>query len=220
MSQFQVGDKIEVLDVEGIAGADSWLTKGKRYEVTDVYSEYIFILDNANESFRIDDDEFHCIKKIPSQEVAEDLAQKLDSALKENAKLKEHNQQLLSKSEMTKQPVTINNQLRKQLINKARNEIDEYIKYQKNHNNTVKFNVNFKKGTVEVQVFDNKNINICGGFAKCSNDDVFNVHIGKVIALYKANKLIVPQRYISAIQPDVLVKGLDIRILGDSNAKY
>jgi hypothetical protein len=72
----------------------------------------------------------------------------------------------------------------------------------------VKFNVNREKRTVVALIYEayadgsiDKNVAPVRGIAKCAPDDVFNVHIGKAIALRRALGLYVPDEYINAPQP-------------------
>jgi len=109
-------------------------------------------------------------------------------------------------------------QRRDEIIEKAKRDIDElkvthhptllqfynvgkYVKYECN----AEFIVNKEKRTVvclmrEIQ-YDNKGKVVSKGIAKCAPDDCFNVHLGKVIALYKALGLEVPDEYQNAPQP-------------------
>jgi hypothetical protein len=67
--------------------------------------------------------------------------------------------------------------------------------------------------------FDGKGVVQSKGIARCAPDDVFNVHIGRAIALRRALGLAVPAEYTNAPQPTEVRVG-DIVAGGKSNGFY
>lgn len=82
------------------------------------------------------------------------------------------------------------------------------------------FTVNPKKRTVVALIREletgKKNV-ILRGIAKCAPGDVFNAHIGKAIALYRALGLEVPSEYLNVPQPTEVRVG-DVVIHGEKRA--
>ncbi|MBU9705892.1 hypothetical protein KSP24_02995 [Paenibacillus sp. AK121] len=76
------------------------------------------------------------------------------------------------------------------------------------------FAVNRKKRTVVALIREletgKKNV-ILRGIARCAPNDVFNAHIGKAIALYRALGLEVPAEYLNVPQPTEVRKGDAVR---------
>lgn len=67
---------------------------------------------------------------------------------------------------------------------------------------TVEYVINREKGTVVALILRLTDRDVFArGIAKCAPDDVFNVHIGKAIAIRRALGLEVPEEYIKAPQP-------------------
>ena len=111
------------------------------------------------------------------------------------------------------------NQQRAELIQRAREFVDNIIGSYPNFemdigrfsNQAVSatFHVNAEKRTVVALVhgyFSRKLV--CKGIAKCMPGDVFNVDIGKAIALARVLGIEVPQEFIHAVQPDEVVPGM------------
>ncbi|KOS00600.1 hypothetical protein AM598_22005, partial [Paenibacillus polymyxa] len=66
---------------------------------------------------------------------------------------------------------------------------------------TVEFVVNRNKRTVVAIIRCNCDGHVTRGIAKCAPGDVFNAHIGKAIALYRALGLDVPAEYLNVPKP-------------------
>src|SRR5699024_12435557 len=54
------------------------------------------------------------------------------------------------------------------------------------------------------------------GRANCRPDEVSNADIGKAIALARALEIDVPNEFLSAVQPDELVKGQEVELLEET----
>lgn len=128
---------------------------------------------------------------------------------------------------------TENNIKRKELIKKAISNTRDLLDEVNFYNSTAQFKVNVNNGTVECQVYDDKGKNVSGGFSKCTEGEVFNVHIGKFIALHKALYFtwlnFLPEEFAEAVQPDLdgldglrrhNVLSKDSTIIDDTHVKY
>lgn len=83
----------------------------------------------------------------------------------------------------------------------------------------IEFHVNAKKRTVIVLIKDLRGNKLrAKGIAKCMPGRVFNADIGKAIALARALEIDIPQEFIDAIQPDVVVVGMVVRKHSNANA--
>lgn len=117
-----------------------------------------------------------------------------------------------------------NNQLRKELIQESKDFVKDLTKYIKNYYkqdhsiygkikhevyhwtyNKVEFSVNYKERKVSVKISGADGVKFTAT-AKCLPSDVFNVHLGKAIALGKVLGLDV-SKFTDAVQPDEVVVG-------------
>ncbi|MDQ0168740.1 hypothetical protein [Paenibacillus tundrae] len=85
---------------------------------------------------------------------------------------------------------------------------------------TVEYVVNRDKRTVVAVIRCTADGHITRGIAKCAPGDVFNVWIGKAIALRRALGLEIPEEYVSAPQPTEVRVGDIVKATGDSAYAY
>lgn len=106
---------------------------------------------------------------------------------------------LLAEFAGIKSPANTVQQRRDEIVERAKQDI---IKLQERMMSVVDFVVNREKRTVVALLRDRYTGKVYArGIAKCHQDDCFNVHIGKAIALRRALGLEVPKEYLAAPQP-------------------
>lgn len=82
----------------------------------------------------------------------------------------------------------------------------------------VEYVVNHDKRTVVALVRGKRHNDLqAKGVAKCDPDDVFNVDIGKAIALTRAFKCPMPGEFVKAVQPTEAVVGMVARVMGNAH---
>ena len=89
---------------------------------------------------------------------------------------------------------------RDEIIEKAKADVAELVAEYTDYDERFEFRVNRNKRTVVALSYYKGRVH-GRGIAKCAPDDVFNVHIGKAIALRRALGLEVPEEYVKAPQP-------------------
>src|SRR5699024_8223958 len=121
------------------------------------------------------------------------------------------------------------NQQRKELIEQAR----EFVESQKNARGGLTGRLGYKDSwgiicDAEFIVNEEERTVVCllrwqfggritsKGIAKCHPNEVFNADIGKAIALARALEIDVPNEFLSAVQPDELVKGQYVELLEET----
>lgn len=192
-AKFNVGDKIKIINVDGIRfGEDKW----QNGDITEV----VQVLDNGciralctkgvNEStpFMISKSEFDCIEKVEEKEMSDEDS-RIAALEEEVEKLKAEVAELKGGQTTKKEP----NEDRKRIINEAKefveskkdDEGDVYLPY--GSCATPYWIVNKEKRTVVVLLHGYiTGTLLAKGVAKCAPDDVFNEDIGKAIALGRA----------------------------------
>lgn len=116
-------------------------------------------------------------------------------------------------------PVKPKNQQRKELIQYAKDKVKEIEDKCRLLEDEITYHINPKKGIVKAIV---KVTGVFSGTftktAKCSSDDVFNVHIGKAIALSRLFGE-VDKRLLNPVQPDEVVEGMKVKF-DDASQHY
>lgn len=108
------------------------------------------------------------------------------------------------------------NQQRAELIERAREFIDEGMRKFQYYPYRLEFVVNAKKRTIVALVVGKLSKVVVGRHvAKCMPGEVFNVDIGKAIALARALDIEVPQEFLNAVQPEVKVEGMKVMTFSD-----
>jgi uncharacterized coiled-coil protein SlyX len=107
---------------------------------------------------------------------------------------------------------------REQVIDMAKQDIQEWSDWLKNALMGLRFRINRQHRSVVAEKFDLVTGKKCAkGVAQCAPDDCFNVHIGKEIALRRALGLEVPDYYVNAPQPTEAQIGDVIRFDDDED---
>ncbi|MBD7984445.1 hypothetical protein H9649_07630 [Sporosarcina sp. Sa2YVA2] len=127
--------------------------------------------------------------------------------------------------EVTKSP----NQQRAELIQRAREFVERQSASERHlfsgERNTsfwgAEFVVNADKRTVVCLLKGRQTKHVYGkGIAKCMPDEVFNVDIGKAIALARALEIKIPQEFLQAVQPTEVFVGMKIGMIDSVGIHY
>ena len=244
MGKFKVGDKVRILDVKGIAGA-----RNEGYTDNEVVK-----LVNPNilnfvgfpgkitaEPLLISLDEYKYLELVDSKPTKKQRIESLEKRVEELEKLVSDYFKLPvepSTDFLEDKPVKTPNQLRAEIIEKAKWFVESYLTSAKHGCGVVdidatpktkecgpmkyKFVVNEEKRTVValgelywVGGFDDEH----KGIAKCNPSDVFNKWIGMAIALGRALWLDVSE-FEGAVQPTEVVVGMSIESQTKNGEKF
>lgn len=224
MAKFKVGDKVRILDVDSIDFGWKYFRNGDVTEVVSVTSHgkpylkqtHTVVYPIGTASLVINKGEFHAIELV---EDSANLSEEIYVLKRKVAELEERLTELepeptpeitysVSATDLAElRPKKSANELRKEAIEKAEDFIGEVLS--NDVYNSV-FIVNEDKRTVVALVkglFSGRVYR--KGIAKCAPSDVFNVHIGKAIALGRAYGLDTTE-FEQAPQPDEVVPGMEV----------
>lgn len=208
MAKFKVGDKVRILNVDAIMYGRMYFDNGDITEVVDLFSNGPELKRTAplskgadSDSLYISRDEFHAI------ELVEDSSDKHHDLYEEIEKLKRRVSELEGGKDAVTQRKKSPNESRKEAIEKAKAFVEDVTFNARNKMAIPEFVINEDKRTVVALSRGVNSGQVWGkGIAKCAPVDVFNVHIGKAIALGRAYGLDV-SRFEQAPQPTEIAVG-------------
>ena len=227
--QFKVGDKVRILNVRGITGANEYFKDGDTTHVLKIASDdtvYLYCNDGDYEDgLFILDSEHRYVELLESKPSNSERISALESQVAElQAELQSLKKRKKPKHLLTHYPTP--NEQRKAVIERAKAFLEntkEKPSYEDTLRYTVKsdspfvryvcdvnFIVNSDKRTVVALLKWRSNGKVVAkAIAKCAPDDVFNADIGKAIALGRALGLDVSE-FENAPKPTEVVVGMRV----------
>lgn len=222
--EYQIGDKVRILDVDAIACGWKYWEKGDVVEVVQVKSNGIpHLRTEESDSYGlvITPDELYAIERIDDDKKPS-KKQRIEALEREVAALKAEMEALRDEKKAVAEKPKTANQLRAEVIADAKAFVKKHIDKKGRAYLSVpdsrpgrsswgvreiKFEVNTKKRTVVALAIGMASGRVVEkAIAKCAPDDVFNADIGKAIAVGRLFGLDV-ERFVNATKPDKLVVG-------------
>lgn len=217
--EYQIGDKVRILDVDAIACGWKYWKNGDVTEVVSISSNgnpYLRTRDAVQVVLVITPDELHAIERIDDDKKPS-KKQRIEALEREVAALKAEMEALRG----AKKPKTAN-QLRAEVIADAKSFVKKhtdkkgraYLSVPDSRPggiewgvSKIKFEVNAEKRTVVALAIGMDSGRVREkAIAKCAPDDVFNADIGKAIAVGRLFGLDV-ERFVNAPKPTEVVVG-------------